>query len=103
MTFVPYSGDGPVLNALLGGHVTSMLNSYSTSSAQLKAGKLRPLATATRTRIGALPDTPTVAELGYPDYEVDFWIGMFAPAKTPKQTVSHLYGHVIRDANIKAE
>ena len=90
MTYIPYTGGGPVLNALLGGHVTSILNSYSTSSAQLKAGKLRALATATLTRIEPLPDVPTVAEFGYQNTEVDFWIGLFAPAKTPKQTVSQL-------------
>ena len=145
MTFVPYPGGGPVVNALVGGHVASMLNSYSTSSAQLKSGNLRALAAATSIRMEALPDVPTVAEFGYKGYEVNFWIGMFAPAKTSKQTVSQLtdwfttamqrpeiktkledqgiypaakcgadfnamirkqfdeYGHIIREAKIKAE
>ncbi len=92
LTFVPYSGGGPVLNALLGDHVSAMLNSYATASGQLQAGKLRALAAAMRQRIGALPDVPTVSELGYPDYDVDFWIGLFAPAKTPKEVTAQIEG-----------
>ena len=92
MTFVPYSGGAPMVNALLGEHVTSALLSYSTLTEQLKAGKLHALATATRTRIAPLPDVPTVAEFGYANYEIDYWIGLFAPAKTPKETVSKLAG-----------
>jgi hypothetical protein len=64
----------------------------SSESEQLKAGKLRALATASRTRIEPLPDVPTVAESGYEDYEVDVWLGLVTPAKTPKETVSHLVG-----------
>jgi tripartite-type tricarboxylate transporter receptor subunit TctC len=45
-----------------------------------------------RQRIEALPDVPTVAEFGYPDYEVDFWIGLFAPAKTPKEVTAQIEG-----------
>jgi tripartite-type tricarboxylate transporter receptor subunit TctC len=92
MTYVPYPGGAPVLNALLGEHVTSALATYSTSAEQLKAGKLRALAAATRTRIEPLPDVPTVAESGFEDFEVDFWLGVFAPAQTPKAMVSGLAG-----------
>jgi tripartite-type tricarboxylate transporter receptor subunit TctC len=90
MTFIPYPGGAPTVNALLGEHVTSMLSSYTTMAEQLKAGTLRALATVTRTRIAALPDVPTVAESGYKDYEMDYWNGLFAPAKTPQKTVSQL-------------
>jgi tripartite-type tricarboxylate transporter receptor subunit TctC len=72
--------------------VTSALLSYSTLAEQLKAGKLRALATTARTRIAPLPDVPTVAESGYANYEIDYWIGLYAPAKTPKETVSKLAG-----------
>jgi tripartite-type tricarboxylate transporter receptor subunit TctC len=92
MTYVPYPGGAPVLNALLGEHVTSALATYATSAEELKAGKLRALAAATRTRIEALPDVPTVADSGYKEYEVDFWFGLFAPAHTPKAIVSQLAG-----------
>jgi tripartite-type tricarboxylate transporter receptor subunit TctC len=92
MTFVPYPGNGPAVNALLGEHVTSMLASYATVAEQLNAGKLRALATESRTRIEPLPEVPTVAESGYKDYDVDYWLGILAPAKTPKGTVSQLAG-----------
>jgi tripartite-type tricarboxylate transporter receptor subunit TctC len=92
MTFVPYPGGAPTVNALLGEHVTSAITDYPPITEQLKAGKLRTLATGSRKRIALLPDVPTVAESGYKDYEVDFWIGLFAPAKTPKETVSQLAG-----------
>jgi tripartite-type tricarboxylate transporter receptor subunit TctC len=62
MTFLPYPGVAPAINALLGEHVTSVFASYSTASEQLNAGKLRALAVASRTRIERLPDVPTVAE-----------------------------------------
>lgn len=88
MTFVPYPGVAPAINALLGEHVTSAFASYSTASEQLKAGKLRALATLARTRIELLPEVPTVAESGYRDYELDYWFGAVAPAKTPKEKIS---------------
>jgi tripartite-type tricarboxylate transporter receptor subunit TctC len=92
MTFVPYPGYAPAVSVLLGDHVTSVLADYSASAQQLAAGKLRALATLSRTRIEALPDVPTMAELGYKDIELDFWSGLFAPAKTPKETIAHLAG-----------
>jgi tripartite-type tricarboxylate transporter receptor subunit TctC len=92
ITFVPYPGVAPAENALLGGHVSSAFSTYSTVSEQVNAGRLRALATGSPTRIGSLPEVPTVAESGYPDYEVDVWIGLWAPAKTPKEAVSQLAG-----------
>jgi tripartite-type tricarboxylate transporter receptor subunit TctC len=91
MTFVPYSGNPPALNALLGEHVTSVLADYALVAEQLNAGKLRALATTARTRIEPLPDVPTVAE-GYTGYEVEVWNGLVAPAKTAKERVSQLAG-----------
>jgi tripartite-type tricarboxylate transporter receptor subunit TctC len=92
MTFIPYPGVAPAINALLGEHVTSVLGTYSTVAEQLNAGKLRALAAASRTRIEPLPEVPTVAESGYNNYEVDYWLGLLAPAKTPKETISQLAG-----------
>jgi tripartite-type tricarboxylate transporter receptor subunit TctC len=90
MTFIPYPGGAPALNALLGELVTSLFFSYSTMAEQLKAGKLRAIAIWSRTRIEALPEVPTVAESGYKDYEMDEWNGVVAPARTPKSAVSQL-------------
>jgi len=92
MILVPYPGAAPAVTALLGEHITSVFYGYPGVVDQLKSGKLRALATATRTRITSLPDVPTVAESGYKDYEVDFWFGVAAPAKTPKEAVSQLAG-----------
>jgi tripartite-type tricarboxylate transporter receptor subunit TctC len=68
------------------------LTTYSTVAEQLKAGKLRALATTSLTRIEAMPNVPTVAESGYKDFEVDIWYGLVAPAKTAKENVSQLAG-----------
>src|SRR5262249_6405726 len=92
LTYVPYAGGAPAINALLGGHVTSVFAEYAPLVGHLKAGALRAIATSARTRIEPLPDLPTVAEAGYGDYEVDLWWGLFAPAKTPSETLSQLSG-----------
>ncbi len=92
ITFVPYPGNAPAVNALLGAHVTSVFSTYSTVSEHVNAGKLRALATGSLRRIEPLPDVPTVAESGYPDYEVDQWFGLWAPAKTPEEAISQLAG-----------
>lgn len=90
LTYVPYAGGTPAINALLGAHITAVLGNYSEAVEQLAAGKLRALATTSRTRIEPLPDLPTVAESGYKDYEAEVWFGLVAPAGTPKDTIAQL-------------
>ena len=90
LTYVPYAGGAPAINDLLGGHVTAVFAEYAPLAAHLRAGMLRALATSANARIAPLPDLPTVAEAGYPGYEVDFWWGLFAPAKTRKEMLSEL-------------
>ena len=92
MTFVPYPGNAPALNAVLGQQVTAMFGTYSNVAGSLKAGTLRALAVASPTRAEPLPDIPTVAESGFKDFDVDVWFGAFAPAKTPKETLTRLAG-----------
>ena len=92
MTFVPYPGNAPAVNALLGEHVTGMFGTYANVAEHLKSGRLRAIAATTRTRIDALPDLPTVAESGFKDYEIDAWFGVFAPANTLKETTAQLAG-----------
>src|SRR5262249_10134283 len=86
LTFVPYPGGAPAVNALLGEHVSAFLLPYAGLSEQIKAGPLRALASASRSRTNVLPDLPTFAESGHPDYDVDFWNGVLAPANTPQAT-----------------
>jgi tripartite-type tricarboxylate transporter receptor subunit TctC len=87
---VPYPGGSPAVNALLGQHVTSLFVNYPSVAEQVKAGTVRVLAVASRTRVESLPEIPTIAESGYPDYEEEVWFGLVAPANTPKETASQL-------------
>ena len=90
LTYVPYTGGAPAVNALLGGHVTAVLTNYSEVMEQIKAGKLRPLAVTAAKRIAPLPQVPTMLELGYAGVEATAWFGMVAPPKTSKQTAGQL-------------
>jgi tripartite-type tricarboxylate transporter receptor subunit TctC len=90
LTYVPFTGGAPAINALLGGHLTAVFQNYSEVGEQLNAGKLRALATPSASRIEPLPGLPTVAESGYPNFAAEVWFGLVAPAKTPNETMSQL-------------
>src|SRR5262245_35928479 len=90
LTYIPFSGSAPAVDALLGQHVTAVFAGFPNVAELMAAGKFRALAVAARTRIESLPDVPTVAEAGYKDHEVENWFGLFAPAKTSKETVSQV-------------
>ena len=94
MVFVPFPGGAPAMTAVLGGHVTSIMT--TTSAVYANAANLRPLAVAARARHATLPEVPTVQEFGYPDYEVDVWYGLVAPARTPEDTISQLADYFIQ-------
>ena len=103
VTYVPYAGGAPAMNALLGGHVTAVLGNLSEAVENLKAGKLRALATTSASRIEAMPDVPTVAENGYKDYAAEVWFGVVAPAKTPKEAVTQLAGWFTAAAELNSD
>jgi tripartite-type tricarboxylate transporter receptor subunit TctC len=90
MSYVFYQGSPPAVNALLAKHVTSVLASYPNVAEQVKAEKLRALATTSPSRIKQMPNVPTVAETGFNDYESEIWFGVVAPAETPNVIVSQL-------------
>ena len=90
ITFVPFPGSTPAVTALLGGHVTALVDNYATVAEHVQAGKLRPLAAVSLERSQARPDVPTVAEAGFKDYGLDGWWGLFAPAKAPQAAVTQL-------------
>src|SRR5262249_21891718 len=87
--YVPFSGGGPAINALLGHHVTVVLAEHAPLSDHLKAGPVLSLAVTSTARVAGLPGVPTIAET-YPGFEVDFWWGLFAPAHTPDALLSQL-------------
>lgn len=104
MIHVPYAGGAPAVTALLGGHVTAVIANYSEVEAHLASGKLRALATASRKRIEAAPDVPTVAESGYPNYGTEVWFGLVAPARTPAETLAQLsdwFGAALETSAVK--
>lgn len=81
---VPYKGGGPALAGLLGGEVPLMLATVPSVMGQVKAGKLRAVATTSARRLPMLPDIPTVSESGLPGYEMSPWMGMWGPARLPR-------------------
>lgn len=95
LVHVPFKGNAEVMNALLGGHVKAHFGLAASSLQHVRAGKLRALAVTTEKRLPYLPDVPTVAEAGYPGYEITSWQGAFAPAGTPKAIVAKLSGEMI--------
>jgi tripartite-type tricarboxylate transporter receptor subunit TctC len=90
MRHVPYKGSNAAMMDVLAGNVDLMVSSVPSALAQIKAGKLRPLAVTSAKRSTSLPDTPTVAELGYKGFDVSTWYGLFVPAKTPKDVITTL-------------
>jgi tripartite-type tricarboxylate transporter receptor subunit TctC len=88
---VPYRGTGPLVSDLIGGQIDMAFLSLSSAVPQVKAGKLRAIAISTTTRAAVLPDVPTVAESGLPDYSFDAWLALAAPAGTPRPIVQNVY------------
>jgi tripartite-type tricarboxylate transporter receptor subunit TctC len=87
---VPYRGSAPALADVLAGHVPLMFDLQTTAIPNLKAGKVKALAVTGLRRSPLLPDVPTVAESGLPDFEVSAWFGLFAPAKVPQPVLKQL-------------
>lgn len=97
MRHIPTGGGGPALTALLGGHVDALSGGPNVSIPHIKAGTLRVLANWGAKRLAALPDVPTMKELGYKEVEFYIWSGFFAPAATPPAVLKTL-----REATAKA-
>ncbi len=91
---VPYKGSNPAMMDVLAGNVDLMVSSLPSAMGQIKSGKLRPLAVTSAKRSSSLPEVPTVAELGYKDFDVATWYGLFMPAGTPKEIVTTVNAEV---------
>ena len=88
MTHVPFTGTGPALNGLLGGHIQLIFGSAPSLIPQVRANRLRAIAVTTRSRAPALPDVPTVTEAGVPGYEVVLWYGVWGPRGLSRDIVA---------------
>ncbi len=96
LAHIPYKGGGPALAEVMGGQVQSMFSLALVAIPQVKAGKVRALAITSGKRSRVAPDLPTVAELGFPGFEVIGWFGWLAPARTPESIVTRLNGDIVK-------
>ena len=96
---VPYKGGAPAQIDLIAGQVQMLFDSLSTALAQIRSGRVRVLAVTTKQRSPVLPEIPTVAESGLPDFEVAGWFGVVAPANTPRDIVNRLNAEIVHALN----
>lgn len=99
MEHVPYAGSAPAVTALMGNEVAIMFDNLPSSIQHVRSGALVPLAVTSDVRSAALPDVPTIAEAGLPEYEASSWFGLFAPAGTPDEIVRQLNEAVVTALN----
>jgi tripartite-type tricarboxylate transporter receptor subunit TctC len=99
MTHVPFKGAAPMKQELIAGRINVGGDQLSSSLADIKAGKLKALATSASRRVGELPDVPTARELGFPTLEADGWNGLFVPGKTPRDVIDRLQKEVVAAVN----
>ncbi|MEI8401414.1 MAG: tripartite tricarboxylate transporter substrate binding protein [Alcaligenaceae bacterium] len=91
ISHVPYKGGAGALTDLLGGHIPVLFSSIGSIATNVEAGQVKALAVSSITRSSMFPDVPTIAESGFPGYDMDTWIAMFVPRQTPDAVVDILY------------
>jgi tripartite-type tricarboxylate transporter receptor subunit TctC len=91
---VAHKASGDARTAVLGGHIEMMIDAITTTAPNVQGGQVRALGTTGRTRSALLPDVPTIAEAGVPGYEATIWLGIMAPAGTPKAIVDKLNAEI---------
>ena len=104
LTHIPYKGAGPALQGLLAGDVDVMFDGLGSSAQHIKSGRLNGLMVAGSVRNPAIPDVPCAAELGFPDYTVTTWYGLWAPKGTPPEAQARMLAEIKKlplDALIK--
>jgi tripartite-type tricarboxylate transporter receptor subunit TctC len=105
LTTVPYQGTGPAMTDLLGGQVDFMCDQTTNTTGQIQGGEVKAYAVTTPERLAALPDLPTTAEAGLPDFQVGVWHGLYAPAGTPEDAIAKLTAALqtaLQDDNVVA-
>ena len=90
MVHVPFAGAAAAQLSVLAGQTDLIFDNRASATANIRAGKLLPLAVTTNVRAKALPDVPTMQEAGVPDFDISTWYGLFVPASTPDDVVAHL-------------
>ena len=93
---IPFNGVAPATNAVLSGEVQIFFAQSSSALPQWHAGKVVALGVATRKRIAAAPELPTIAELGFPDFEATSWYALVAPAGTPMPVIDRIHAEIVR-------
>ena len=96
MVHVPYKGNGPAYNDLIGGQVPVMFPNITTALQYVRSGKLRALAVTSRERTRLAPEIPTMSESGLPGFELNSWFGLLAPAGTPQAIVNRLQNDIAK-------
>ena len=99
LVHIPYRGSSGARTDVIGGQVEVMFDAVTTMAEQIKAGKVKAIATTGKTRSDVLPDVPTVSEAGLPGYEATIWLGLMAPRGTPKDIVDKLNAAVSKIAS----
>jgi tripartite-type tricarboxylate transporter receptor subunit TctC len=94
LVHVPHKASGEMRNSVIGGHVQMGFDAITTMAANVKAGQVRALGTSASKRSSVLPEVPTIAEAGVPGYESTIWLGLMAPAGTPKPIVDKLNAEI---------
>jgi tripartite-type tricarboxylate transporter receptor subunit TctC len=103
---VPYRGIGPAFQDVIAGHMKSMMIGVSVADEMIKAGKVHAIAVTPTYRLKSVPEVPTIAEQGYPDYDFLTWYAMMAPAGTPKYIVerlNHEINAILVDPEVRAK
>ncbi len=100
MLHVPYKGSAPAMTDLLGGQVQSMFDNTPSALPHVQAGRLRAIAITSAQRSPLLPDVPTVAESGFPGFDVQSWFGLAAPAGTPKPVIERVNAELVKVLNM---
>ena len=93
---VPYKGSGPALTELLGGQVETMIDQLTSSIGYIRDGRVKLLAVTGKQRSPAMPNVPTLAESGLPDYQAGSWYGIVAPAGTPREVIDRLHHAIVK-------
>jgi tripartite-type tricarboxylate transporter receptor subunit TctC len=96
LTHVPYKGSTPALTDLVGGQVHLMVDNLITALPQVRAGKLKALAVTSAQRVPELPNVPTIAESGYPGFDVTVWVGLMAHSRTPPERIAALHAEIAK-------